>query len=139
MRIAPPLSAAVVTALLGVGACAHTPYQLAARRITPPQWDEVVECVTMAAQANGSQARTSDWAVSFAIPVRQGWRMEDIQFIWGPHNVPGYTVKSHIVVTDERLGREPMEGATQETRRLRQQVDQQCLNAYPVANSARAS
>ncbi len=138
MRIAPPLSAAVVTALLGVGACAHTPYQLTARRITPPQWDEVVECLTLAAQANGVQARTNDWAVSFGIAVNQ-WRSEVIQFIWGPHNVPGYTVKSRIVVTDARLGREPMEGATQETRRLRQQVDQQCLQAYPVADSARAS
>lgn len=138
MRIAPPLSAAVVTAFLGVGACAHTPYQLTARRITPPQWDEVVECVTMAAHAYGTHVTTSEWAVSFGIAVNQ-WRSEDIQFIWGQHNVPGYTVKSRIVVTDGRLGREPMEGATQETRRLRQQVDQQCLNAYPAADSARAS
>jgi hypothetical protein len=123
-------------ALLLVCSCASTPYRTVARRITPPQWDTVVECVTMAARASGKEVFVTDFGVSVPTYVKRQWGIEDIQFIWGPKTSSAFVVHSRIVARDARAGNlEPMEGPSQETRRLRQQLDQQCLQSYPVADT----
>lgn len=47
----------------------------------------------------------------------------------------GYGVRTVVRVFDSRAGNaQPLTGATQETRRLRQQLDGHCLGTYPVDN-----
>lgn len=122
--------------LLAMTGCATTPHRIEPRRVSPPEWGAVVECVTLAARASGKEVMVSDFALSIPTYVKRGWGSEDILFVWGP----AHTVQSKIQVRDLRQGnRVPMEGASQETRRLRQQLDQQCLKAYPVAMNATGS
>jgi hypothetical protein len=123
------LSALIIGGVVSAG-CARATHRIEPRRVSPPEWSAVVDCVTLAARASGKEVVVSEFALSIPANVKGIWRSEDIVFMWGP----SHTVQSKINVRDSRQGnRVPMEGATQETRRLRQQVDQQWLTAYPVA------
>lgn len=136
MRARSQRLAPLILGLLVAGGCASASPLIAVRRVSPPEWVAVVECVTLAARASGKEVVVSDFAVSIPTPVKRGWGSEDIQFLWGPTS----TVLSKISVRDLRQGnRVPMEGASQEIRRLHRQLDQQCLQAYPVAVRVGAS
>ena len=120
-------------------ACASLPYRIADRRITPLQWEAVRECVIMSASAAGKESVVADFAVSVPTYTKRGG-IEDIRFRWESHGGPGFTVRSELVVRDIRQGLlAPMQGASVETRRLRQQLDQQCLQSYPIVERASAS
>lgn len=117
--------------LLVVAACASAPHRIVAHNLTPTQWDTVVECVTLGARASGREAVVEDFVVWVPTDINT-WRSEDILFEWGPRT--NFKAKSSVRARDARGGRqEPMEGASPATRRLRQQLDHQCLQAYPIA------
>lgn len=112
--------------------CATTPWRYGEHRVAPSQWASVVECVTMSARASGRDAFIDETHVQVPFWTRRGVQ-EDIFFVLVPFGYTEYTVRSKTKVLDIRNGRgEPMQGASQETRRLQQQLDEQCLKAYPI-------
>ena len=126
----------LISGLLVTAGCATVSHRIEPRRVSPQEWGAVVDCVTLAARASGKEVVASEFGLSIPTYVKGIWGVEDIQFVWGP----SHTVQSTIKVRDARQGnRVPMEGASQETRRLRQQLDQQCLQAYPLAMRHRST
>ena len=99
----------------------------------------MIECVTVSACTSGRDEVTTD--VPVAMPQFIGLSgAANIRCIVGPHGAPGVTVRSTIEVLDIRRGTAaPMDEATQATRRLRQQIDQQCLRSYPIVERTSAS
>lgn len=133
MTPAPPHRLLVGLTLIGGMGCASAPYAMVPHRITLREWGDVVECVTLAARADGKEVFVESHGVRVPITVNEGRGLDDIQFVWGEHPSAGFAVMSRIKSFDYRYGgRETMEGPLPETRRLRQQLDQQCLRAYPA-------
>jgi hypothetical protein len=99
----------------------------------------VIECVTLSARASDLAVFVEDFRVRVPTAGRRGIH-EDIWFVWDARGVRGFTVRSVMQVQNDRGGwTEPMDGATQETRRIRRQLDQQCSESYPIAESTRVS
>jgi hypothetical protein len=123
----------VCAALLAMAACATTPYRLAERRVTATQWGGVAECVTLSARASQRHVDVGDSAIRVSVYLPRDLQ-EHIWFL-RRSNEPDYAVRSVVRIFDPRAGNgRPLTGATQETRRLRQQLDSQCLGTFPIAN-----
>jgi hypothetical protein len=129
------LTSAVLLTVMG---CATTQQPQAVRRVTPVEWDGVVECLTLSARASKLDPVVAErvftaqtkWS-SFGIEESVWFRLAPIK--------EGFVVLSGFLATDARAGGSaPISGTSQETRRVRRQLDQQCLGKYAVADTAQS-
>jgi hypothetical protein len=122
----------ILLGLASMSGCASAPWRIADHRVAPAEWAAIIECVTMSARASGRDPFVEEARVQVPFWTRRGVQ-EDILFVLVPYGNSEYTVRSKIAIQDVRNGKgQPMQGASQETRRLQQQLDQQCLTAYPI-------
>lgn len=124
----------LVAVMLIPAACATSAHRMVARSITPPQWTDVVECVSLHARTNETWVDESGYTVRVGRNLRNGG-LEEILFVREPTGLPTFTVSSRTRMHDPRVAwRAPLDGPSQATRRLRQQLDAQCLAPYPIAS-----
>lgn len=124
---------------LFVTACASSTHRMVARSVTLPQWQEVVECVRLNATPNETWVDDTGNTVRVGRNLRNGG-LEEIWFVRVPTGLPTFSVQSRTKVFDPRVAwRSPLDGPSPPTRRLRQQLDAQCLGPYPVADSTSAA
>jgi hypothetical protein len=122
--------------MLVLTACAASRHRIVARSVTLPQWEQVVECLTLNARSTETWVEASGNAVS--IVRGQGrWGFEEIRFVREPTGLPAFRVSSRTQASDPSWAwRAPVSGPTPLTRRLQLQLDAQCLGSYPVADSS---
>jgi hypothetical protein len=122
-------------AVLTLTSCATAGRQREGRHSTLSSWESVVECVVLSARASQREAFASDSSIH--IPIMLPRDVTDHILFRRASTVAGMVVLTSIDARDPRAGSpRPFAGPTRESRRLKQQLVEQCVPKSPIPERA---